>query len=161
MGKLPIQARVEALTAATPEQVWAVLADVTRTGEWSAECHTCEWLDGATEARPGARFQGRNQVGKARWARTCVVVESVPGQELAWRTERTRRTPDTTLWRIRLEPFEGGTRIVQTYDLEIGPVLSRLFWLLLPAHRDRTDALREDLERLGEVALRTAPVAAG
>ena len=32
--------------AAPPEAVYAAISDVTRMGEWSEECHTCEWHDG-------------------------------------------------------------------------------------------------------------------
>ncbi len=152
MGTLPPHARVEVVAPASPDAVWAVLADVTRTGEWSHECRTCEWVDGATGAVPGARFRGLSAAGKARWSRVNEIVTAEPGRELAWRTVRTRTKPDSTLWRFRLEPVEGGTRIVQTFDLEIGPVMSRLLWLAVPAHRDRRPALAEDLRRLGAVA---------
>lgn len=50
---------------ATPEQVWQVLTDVPRIGEWSHECHTAQWLDGADQAAVGARFRGTS---KARFA---------------------------------------------------------------------------------------------
>jgi hemerythrin-like domain-containing protein len=43
-----------------PEAVWAVLADVTRVGEWSHECRSVRWLDGS-HGGPGARFRGRNR----------------------------------------------------------------------------------------------------
>ena len=61
MGTLKRSGRVEAVTDATPEQVWAVVADVTRVGEWSHECKVGVWADGATSARPGARFRGSNR----------------------------------------------------------------------------------------------------
>lgn len=32
--------------AASPEAVYAAIADVTRMGEWSEECHTCNWHEG-------------------------------------------------------------------------------------------------------------------
>lgn len=36
--------------------------------------------------------------------------------------------------------------------LRLNPVVDRLFYLCNPAHRDRTEALQGDLQRLGEVA---------
>ena len=44
--------RVEAEVAAPVDAVWRVVSDVTRTGEWSHECHSVHWLDGATSAVP-------------------------------------------------------------------------------------------------------------
>ena len=47
MKTLMRSGRVETTTSATPEQVWDVVADITRVGEWSHECKVGEWLDGA------------------------------------------------------------------------------------------------------------------
>lgn len=156
MGTLPKHGSVEATTAATPDQVWDVLADVTRTGEWSHETVGAEWLDGATTATPGARFRGRNEKGRTRWSRTCEVVAAEPGRHLQFRTIPSRLYRDSTLWTFELEPVAGGTRITQRYEvLEINPVLERIFYVVMPAHRDRSAALRADVERLGDAATRT------
>ncbi len=56
-------------------------------------------------------------------------------------------------WRIRLEPVCTGTRIVQEYTVVNMPhIVERLLALAIPAHRDRSDALRDDLRRLGCLA---------
>jgi hypothetical protein len=89
------------------------------------------------------------------WARKNEVVVADAPRQLVWRTMPSRRYPDSTEWRIRLEPVPGGTRIVQTYEiLQIHPLVDRLFWLIIPAHRDRIPALLDDIRRLGEVAQR-------
>ena len=59
------EARIE--INASPLTVYHLVSDITRMGEWSAECYQCEWLDGATTAVPGARFRGHNRLGKIRW----------------------------------------------------------------------------------------------
>ncbi|RZL75431.1 MAG: hemerythrin domain-containing protein [Rhodococcus sp. (in: high G+C Gram-positive bacteria)] len=41
----------ETTSTARPTMVWAVLADVTRVGEWSHECRRARWLHGATSFR--------------------------------------------------------------------------------------------------------------
>ena len=46
--------RAEVIAGAPLEAVWCVVADVTRTGEWSHECLDVSWLGGATAAAPGA-----------------------------------------------------------------------------------------------------------
>lgn len=157
----PFSARVEAEVAAPPPAVWRVVADVTRTGEWSHECLEVEWLGGATEPRPGVRFRGANKAAIWRWHRTCEVLEVDPGRSLTWRTVPTWRFVDSTVWRITVAPATGGgTRIVQTYDVVKCPAWWA--WLVarvVPPHRDRTAGLRADLERIGEVA--AADVAAG
>jgi uncharacterized protein YndB with AHSA1/START domain len=160
--RVPRSCRVEADLAAPVAEVWRVVSDVTRTGEWSHECLGVEWLDGATQAAVGARFRGANKSLWMRWHRTCVMTEVSPGRSLAWRTIPTWRFVDSTAWRITLEPLAGGsTRIVQTYEVVRCPRWWE--WLVArtnPLHRDRSDALAADLARIGVVAAssrRTAP----
>lgn len=134
------------------EAVWDVVRDVTRVGAWSHECVEAHWLDDATSAVPGARFRGRNRQGIFRWGRVCEVVASEP-HELVWRTVPTLLYPDSSLWTIRLEGTGRGTLIEQTFRVVRAPrLLSLLYGLILPAHRDRSDALTDDLRRIGEVA---------
>jgi hypothetical protein len=152
-GRLPEGGSVEVTVPATPAEVWAVIADPTRTGEWSHETNEVWWLDGATAPVEGARFAGGNRSGRWSWVRTAEIVTADEPVELAWRTIPTRRYPDSTEWRFQLTAVEGGTRIRQSFRmLELGPVMARLLWLLVPAHRDRSAALRDDLRRIGEVA---------
>jgi hypothetical protein len=158
MGTLPRTGTVEAVVAATPEQVWDLLADITRAGEWSHETVGGHWIDGATHAAPGARFRGNNRYGKrgARWTRTCEIEEAVRPSLLVWRTIPATLYPDSTCWRVEISPAPGGSRIVQRFDvLKIPAVLDRLYYAVLPKHRDRRAALTEDLRRLGEAAART------
>jgi len=146
------EARVEVTVDVAPDAVWEVVRDVTRTGEWSHECHAVTWLGGATAAVPGARFRGRNRAGIFRWGRECEVL-ACDGWEMRWRTVPTGLYPDTSLWTIRLEEIDdGGTRIEQSYEARGPRVLMRLYGLLIPTHRDRSEELAEDLRRLAAVA---------
>ena len=111
-------------------------------------------LDGATTAAVGIRFRGRNRQGLVRWGRVCEIMEIEP-HVLVWRTVPTAFTPDSSEWRIRLEPTEDGTRIEQRYDIVRGAgPLEAVYATILPQHRDREAALVADLRRLGEVARR-------
>ncbi len=158
MGTLPKAGSVTVEVAATPAQVWALLADVTRTGEWSHETQGAEWLDRATAAAPGARFRGRNRQGRSTWSRVCEVVTADEPHAISWRTVRSRLYPDSTLWSYEIVPTEAGCRVTQRFEvLYVNPVADRLFYVLVPAHRDRSAALESDLRRLGEVAARSVP----
>jgi uncharacterized protein YndB with AHSA1/START domain len=152
--RLPQTGAAEVVVDATPEAVWAVLADVTRIGEWSHECRGAEWLDGATAAAPGVRFRGRNRVGAlVRWARVCVIRAVDPPHELVWETVGPPLMRDASLWRVRLDAVDGGTRIRQEFRiLSMAAWADRVVATLVPAHRDRMAALEADLRRLGEVS---------
>jgi uncharacterized protein YndB with AHSA1/START domain len=145
----------EVLVDATPEQVWAVLAEVTRVAEWSHECQAAEWLDGATAAATGARFRGNNKVGRFGWSRVCTVTGIEPGRLFAYRTNG-GFPPDSTAWTFVLTPEGSGTRVTQSYEILKFPRLMELATVaFVPPHRDRSEALREDLRRLGRVAAGT------
>jgi uncharacterized protein YndB with AHSA1/START domain len=145
--------RAEVTVAAPVQAVWRVVADVTRTGEWSHECHHVGWLGGALEAAPGVRFRGRNRSGWLRWSRTCEMLAVEAPTRIAWRTIATPLFVDSTEWSVRLEPAAAGTRIVQEYRLTRCPRWWE--WIavrLIPGHIDRTEALPDDLRRIGAVA---------
>ncbi len=85
-GTLRPMARVEVSTdiAATPDQVWALIGDPTRMGEFSPECRTLAWRKGATAPAHGARFTGRNHNGWHRWSTTNTIVAYQPGRTVGW-----------------------------------------------------------------------------
>jgi uncharacterized protein YndB with AHSA1/START domain len=161
MGRLLREARVEVVVDAPADAVWDVVRDPTRVGEWSHETEGATWVDGATAARPGARFRGRNHTGRTRWSRVCEVLAVDPPRELAWRTVPAGIYRDSTEWRLRVEAVDGGTRIIQSFVvLRLSSTMDRLYWRFVPQHRDRRPALEDDLRKLGEVARRGAPAPA-
>ena len=150
--RVQLENSVAVTVEADIDDVWDVVRDVTRVGEWSHECVGAEWLDGSTTPVPGARFRGRNRAGIFRWGRVCEVVSAEP-YELVWRTVPTAMYPDSSEWRIALDRFDSSTRISQHFRVLRAPkVLAVLYALAIPAHRDRTTALTKDLQRLGTVA---------
>ena len=153
--QVPRSCRVEAEVAAPVSAVWAVVADVTRTGEWSHECLEVAWTDGATDGAAGARFRGSNKASLWRWQRTCEVTGVEPERSITWRTVPTWRYLDSTEWRITLEPSR--RRHPDRADLRGGPVpgvVGLAVARVVPPHLDRSAALTADLERIGEVAAR-------
>ena len=156
MGTLPKFGSATVEVAATPEQVWALLTDITRAGEWSHETQGGEWLDGATTAVLGARFRGRNQQGRTKWSRVCEVVDADAPRTISWRTMPSRSLRDSTRWTYELTPTDTGCTITQRFEvLKIGPIVDRIFYAIVPAHRDRSAALTGDLRSLGAVAAGT------
>jgi Polyketide cyclase / dehydrase and lipid transport len=148
----------EITSDAPADAIWPVVADVTRTGDWSHECRTAQWLGAATAAVPGAKFRGSNRSGVLLWRRVCEVLSVDPPRELSWRTMPTLLYPDSTEWRIVLQPMGTGTRIVESYRVvQLPPAwLDRLMALVNPSHIDRAPALEGDLRRLSALATRGA-----
>jgi hypothetical protein len=141
---------------ASADDVWALVTDVTRTGEWSPENIGAVWLDGATGPAVGARFKGTNRRGKSKWASTCEIIAAVPGREFTFVTGSVAK-PDTR-WRYVLEPAgEGETRITESFEL-VKPLgaASRFLTRVTTGVRDRRadleDNVRQSLARIKEIA---------
>ena len=155
MPRVQKSSTVTVVVDAAVADVWRVISDVRRTGEWSHECRSGEWLGGADAAAPGVRFRGRNRSRWVRWTRTCEIVAVDAPSELVWRTVPTRLYPDSTEWRIRLAPEGRGTRITQSFRLVRMPgLLDPVYALVNPDHRDRDARMAEDVARIGTVAAR-------
>jgi hypothetical protein len=159
LSQVQKRSHVEVVVDATVPQVWEVISDITRIGEWSHECHAARWLGGADGPSPGVRFRGRNRAGWARWGRTCEIVTADPPHQIGWRTVPTLLFPDSTQWRIHLEPTsDGHTLITQSFSVVRAPwLLDRLYARLIPAHQDRDARLAQDLAQLGAAARRGTP----
>lgn len=80
MAEVSVDQRI----AASPDDLYGMVSDVTRMGEWSPETTSCRWLGGATGPAVGARFRGANRIGWRRWSTTCRVVAADPGREFAF-----------------------------------------------------------------------------
>ena len=136
--------------AASPDRLYKLVSDITRMGEWSPECCRCEWLDGATEATVGARFEGHNRSGPLRWTTTPTVRRADPGREFAFTVTIDGR--DVTHWRYRLEPSGAGTRVTESYEFVWAPLHLRIADVLLQRDRQLRAGMRKTLERLKTVA---------
>src|SRR6266702_2461027 len=118
----------------------AMARGVAKTGRAEALC----------DAPPGAVWRGSNRSGWLRWRRVCEILTADPPREQAWRTVSTPLYPDSTEWRILVQPAGPGTRIAESFQVvRLPPAwLDRLMALVNPSHIDRAAALENDLRRL-------------
>jgi uncharacterized protein YndB with AHSA1/START domain len=102
------------LIQAPPSQVWDLVADVTRMGEWSPETRSAEWVGGATGPAVGARFKGHNK-RKVPWSTTCTVTECDRGKVFAFIVGKGE---GETGWRYDFAPAgEGECRVTESFDI--------------------------------------------
>jgi hypothetical protein len=95
---------------ATPEEIYDLVSDVTRTGEWSPVCTGCWWDEGAS-GQVGEWFTGRNQVPGRTWETRSQVVAAERGREFAWVVGG-----KLVRWGFTLEPVDAGTRLTETWE---------------------------------------------
>ena len=136
---------------APPDEVWALVSDVTQIGRYSPETFEAEWLDGADGPAEGATFRGhvkRNGRGPTYWT-TCKVVACEPGKEFAFvvGTDSVNNT-----WRYVLEPNDGGTDVTESFQLS-NSIPFKVYWALAGRWRGKTnrDGMRTTLERMKAV----------
>lgn len=83
------------------DEVYDLVSDVTRMGEWSPICKAC-WWDEGDGLRAGAGFTGRNVTAERTWETHSVVEVADRGREFA-------------RWGYTFEPADGGTRVTESW----------------------------------------------
>lgn len=139
---------------AAPQEVWALVSDITNTGRFSPETFEAEWLDGASEPAVGVRFRGhvlRNGRPPAYWT-VCRITDCVPGEVFAFDV----LGPGDRMvnsWRYDFVAEDGGTSATESFALAQHP-LTRIYWKIFGRARGRTNerGMRETLERVKAVA---------
>lgn len=128
------------IVACSPEDLYDMVSDVTRMGEWSPVCTGC-WWDGDDHG-VGAWFTGRNELPERTWETRSQVVAAVPGREFAFIVGG-----DRTRWGYTFTPAEGGTQVTEWW--EFLPAGQAMFDERYGADAPAEVAIRADLARTG------------
>ena len=107
VNKLEVSRDIEA----APSEVYAALSDVTRMGEWSEECYSCNWHEGFDAPIVGATFDGHNRYGDHEWTTQGSVIEADPGRAFAF--ECSMMDFHYSTWGYRIEPTETGCEVTE------------------------------------------------
>ncbi|RVW10600.1 SRPBCC family protein [Prescottella agglutinans] len=150
----PVCVSVSKVIPARPSTLYNLISDVTRMGDFSPETVSARWLDDARGPRIGARFEGTNRIGRARWSTEPEVVSAEPGQRFAFRVPGRAGA----LWTYTFERTAGGSTLV-TESMQQGvpsPLPVRILQRLTGV-TDRAEHLRQGmtttLDRLGDEAV--------
>lgn len=148
----PLGGEVTVHMKAPVEEVWALVSDVTRIGEFSPETFEAQWTHGATGPAVGARFKGhvkRNGVGPVYWT-PCTVTACVENELFEFGVGLDEHPINT--WGYRMQPENGGTRVTEYFRLSPAWYV-RGYWLLLGRLRAKTNerGMRTTLERMKAV----------
>jgi uncharacterized protein YndB with AHSA1/START domain len=138
------QVSVSREITAPAEQVWAMVSDVTRMGEWSPENEGAVWLGGATSAQAGAKFRGTNRIGKRKWKTLATVTEVEPGRRFSFRVSAT--VIKVADWSYEVEPTATGCRVTETW-IEQRPGWFKPLTQLVTGVSDRPATNRAGMEQ--------------
>jgi hypothetical protein len=149
----------EVFIAASPERIYALVADLPRMAEWSPECKAVEWTGDSTGPAVGATFVGHNVGGPGglmKWSRTGTVRVATPGREFAFATSEGGR--EGVLWRYELEAVEGGTLVRESYRVDWIPTWARIVDVPTNRARELAESMQHTLARLKAAAEGAASV---
>ncbi|MFI5714509.1 SRPBCC family protein [Nocardia sp. NPDC051750] len=123
--------------AASPERVWAVLADPSRMPEFSPQCVRMIPIG---KPKAGVLTVNLNRAGWKFWPTTSRILRYEKNSALAFRISQNR-----TIWTYTLEPAGEGTRLIERRDAPNGTTwVSRT---LINALLGGEAAFEEDLVR--------------
>jgi hypothetical protein len=126
-----------------PEELYDLIADVSRMGEWSPVC------TGGSYDDDRGWFTGTNAMGGSTWETRCRVVVADRGREFAFVNHGLDGRLEMVRWAFTFRPAaDGGTDVVQT-------------WQVLPDYADglgvdETDAIPV-LDMMRDAALQGMP----
>ena len=97
--------------ARSADDLYDMVSDVTRMGEWSPVC-TGGWWDEGEGPRVGAWFTGRNELPERTWETRSEVVAAERGREFAFIVGGSR-----TRWGYTFAPVDGGTEVTESWKV--------------------------------------------
>ncbi|GAB3042396.1 SRPBCC family protein [Parafrigoribacterium mesophilum] len=92
------------------EELYAMVSDVTRMGQWSPVCTGGWWDDDSRGV--GAWFTGHNETPTKTWETRSQVVADEPGREFAFVVGG-----DRTRWGYTFSPAAGGTELTESWAI--------------------------------------------
>jgi hypothetical protein len=112
MTQTPVRTHEQSIVVeATPEALYDLVSDITRTGEWSPVCTACWWDDPDQAGQVGAWFTGHNELPDRTWETRSRIEVADRGREFAWLVGgRYAR------WGFTFAPDGAATRLTERWD---------------------------------------------
>jgi hypothetical protein len=101
----------------SPEDLYDMVSDVTRMGEWSPVCKRCWWDEGES-LRVGAWFTGHNETPDRTWETRAEVVAADRGRQFAFVVGGT-----WTRWGYTFAATDDGTRVSESWEFLPGGIV--------------------------------------
>lgn len=120
-----VSARVQ--VASTSEQVYSVVSDLPRSGEWSTECRGGDWVFGQP-ATVGSVFRGENYrapdvvawapVVRGEWTTESEVVTAEAPRVFAWAMRNKAGEKQESVWSFEIEDAPEGSLLVHRFRMD-------------------------------------------
>jgi uncharacterized protein YndB with AHSA1/START domain len=133
---------------ATPEQVWKVVSDLKRMGEWSPQCRKVV-VRGGGPVTLGTKTVNVNKRGLLVWPTTAKVVRFEPNKEIAYKINENK-----SVWSFTITPTEDGVELTERREAPNGTtkVSSMLINLAMGGEKSFDAELIDGMEQtLGKI----------
>ena len=121
--------------AASPEDVYDLVADVAKMGQYSPEATGA--AGAAERLTAGDQFWGLNKRGVARWFTRCTVIEAERGRRFVFDVDFPPMP--VSRWTYEFEPTEEGCLVTEPWDDRrfgpFGPAIRGLGQVIIPGPR--------------------------
>jgi Polyketide cyclase / dehydrase and lipid transport len=97
----------------SPEELYDMVTDLARMGEWSPVCKAC-WWDEGDGPNVGAKFTGRNELPERTWETRSEVLVADRGRQFAWAVVE---PPTGARWGYTFAAVDEGTEVTETWEL--------------------------------------------
>ena len=114
--------------AASPEAVYALVADVTRMGEFSPVCKSAHWTDDDQTT-----FTGDNVTPEMQWTTHCRVVTDLPGEEFTFINCGMDGQRELVRWSYGFSAVGDGTTVTEE-------------WQVLPGYGEFMSSVAPDMD---------------
>ncbi|MEZ5219179.1 MAG: SRPBCC family protein [Ilumatobacteraceae bacterium] len=140
--------------AARADDVWRLVADVTRMPEWSPHVRSCRWEPPATGPALGARFTTTVALPVVRrWTNTSTVVRCEPGRFFGFAVGSDADDPNT-VWEYEFEADGERTVVTERWEMRREPGIVLAYYRLIGQERRLARGVEQTLERLRVAAER-------
>ncbi|MGW0366305.1 SRPBCC family protein [Streptomyces sp. NPDC002990] len=157
------EVRADIPVAATAQEIYDVVSDLSRSGEWSPECQGGEWISGEPSS-VGAVFRGENLraedvVGwaplvRGTWYTEARVTAAEPGRTFRWMMLTHAQEDQESIWGFDIEPAEQGSGSVLVHHFRMGKATAGIHKIVADLDEvqrkqfitDWTEKLEQDLD---------------
>ncbi len=123
MDLTPYQHVETVVIATSPEDVYDLVADITRMGDWSPVCTAGEWVDDTHGS-----FIGTNAMGDYTWQTTCRVDVAERGKEFTFVNRGQNGDEELVRWSYTFAAVPSGTEVTESWQVlpEYEPSMARI-----------------------------------
>jgi NADPH:quinone reductase-like Zn-dependent oxidoreductase len=148
IDKSPLfELRADIHVSATPDEIYGVVSDLPRSGEWSPECQGGEWTEGEPSA-VGSVFRGENlrseevvawaPLVRGVWHTEAKVTEARPGRTFRWMMLSHVGGDQESVWGFDIEPADGGGAVL-THHFRMGKATAGIHKIVADLDEDKRE----------------------